>query len=64
MAESFCMEIVNLAVQSEDIREQAASFLVEHFDEPYGWPSLASAREEFARLLVEGFARAYSTPRS
>jgi aminoglycoside 6'-N-acetyltransferase I len=58
MAESFFMEIVDLAVQSEDIREQAASFLVEHFDEPYGWPSLASAREELARLIVEGFARA------
>jgi aminoglycoside 6'-N-acetyltransferase I len=58
MAESFCMENVDLAVQSEDIREQAASFLVEHFDEPYGWPSLASAREELARLMVEGFARA------
>ena len=58
MAESFFMEIVDLAVQSEDIREQAASFLVEHFDEPYGWPSLASAREELARLMVEGFARA------
>lgn len=52
------MEIVDLAVQSEDIREQAASFLVEHSDEPYSWPSLASGREELARLMVEGFARA------
>lgn len=35
------MNILDLAAQSERIREQAAMLLVEHFDEPRGWPSLA-----------------------
>jgi aminoglycoside 6'-N-acetyltransferase I len=52
------MEIVDLATQPEPIREQAATLLVEHFDEPSGWPSLAMAREEVGRVVREGFARA------
>ena len=58
MAKSSCMETVDLAVQSENTREAAASLLVEHFDEPYGWPSLASACEELTRVIAAGFARA------
>lgn len=30
--------------------------LVEEFDEPRGWPDMASAREEVERVLREGFA--------
>jgi aminoglycoside 6'-N-acetyltransferase I len=52
------MRIVDLAKQSESLREQAAALLVEHFDEPRGWPTLAKAREEVGRVLAEGFARA------
>ncbi len=52
------METVDLAVQSDDTREAAAGLLVQHFDEPHGWPSLASAREELTRVITEGFARA------
>jgi aminoglycoside 6'-N-acetyltransferase I len=52
------MEIVDLASQPEQIREQAATLLVEHFDEPSGWPSLAMAREEVAQVIRDGFARA------
>ena len=28
------------------------------FDQPRGWPTLASAREEVARVIADGFARA------
>jgi aminoglycoside 6'-N-acetyltransferase I len=52
------MIIVDLASESESAREQAANFLVEHFDEPLGRPDLDSAREEVVRVLREGFARA------
>ena len=52
------MLIVDLAHESESTREQAANLLVEHFDEPLGWPDTDSAREEVARILNEGFARA------
>jgi len=52
------MEIVDLASQVERIREQAATLLVEHFDEPSGWPSLVMAREEVGRVIRDGFARA------
>jgi aminoglycoside 6'-N-acetyltransferase I len=52
------MNIVDLALQPEGTRERAANLLVEHFDEPLGWPDLDSAYEEVARVLREGFARA------
>lgn len=52
------MKIVDLASQPERIREQAATLLVEHFDEPRGWPDLAMAREEVVRVVGDGFARA------
>jgi aminoglycoside 6'-N-acetyltransferase I len=50
------MNIVDLASQPGNMREQAANLLVEHFDEPLGWRDLDSAREEVARVLREGFA--------
>lgn len=52
------VKIVDLATQPERIREQAAALLVEHFDEPRGWPSLALAREEVVSVVGAGFARA------
>src|SRR6266850_3875895 len=52
------MTIVDLAAQSDEIREQAAALLVDHFDEPRGWPTLAFAREEVAQVIRDGFARA------
>jgi aminoglycoside 6'-N-acetyltransferase I len=56
MTKSFRMFTVDLAVQSGNLRESAASLLVEHF--PHGWPSLASALEELTRVIAAGFARA------
>jgi aminoglycoside 6'-N-acetyltransferase I len=52
------MQIVDLATQPEPIKEQAAALLVEHFDEPRGWPTLPRAREEVVRVLEDGFGRA------
>lgn len=52
------MTIADLAAQPEPVREQAATLLVEGFDEPRGWPTLELAREEVATVLREGFARA------
>lgn len=52
------MTVVDLARQADPIREQAAALLVEHFDEPRGWPTLPLAREEVARVLADGFALA------
>ena len=49
---------LDLAVQPEPVREQAATLLVEDFDEPSGWPSLADARQEVARVICDGFALA------
>jgi aminoglycoside 6'-N-acetyltransferase I len=51
------MEIVDLAIQPDDIREQASSLLVHEFAEPRGWPTLDTAREEVASVLRDGFAR-------
>jgi aminoglycoside 6'-N-acetyltransferase I len=51
------VKIIDLAGEPDAMREQAASLLVEHFDSPFGWPSLATAREEVAHILAEGFAR-------
>ena len=52
------MEIVDLANQSDQILDQAATLLVEGFDEPRGWQTVAMAAEEVARVVSEGFARA------
>lgn len=52
------MKIGDLGDQPEQVREQAATLLVEHFDEPRGWPTVADAREEVARVIGDGFARA------
>jgi aminoglycoside 6'-N-acetyltransferase I len=52
------MTIVDLAMPPEAIREQAATMLVEQFDQPGGWKTRAAAREEVARVMAEGFARA------
>jgi aminoglycoside 6'-N-acetyltransferase I len=52
------MNIIDLASMPDSGREEAASLLVKHFDEPPGWPEVESAREEVARVLRDGFARA------
>jgi aminoglycoside 6'-N-acetyltransferase I len=52
------MEILDLQQQPENTREQAAVLLVDHFDEPRGWPTLDLAREEVAQVLRDGFGRA------
>jgi len=50
------MNIVDLAVQPDSIREQAAALLVEGFREPKGWPNIEAARAELADVLAKGFA--------
>jgi aminoglycoside 6'-N-acetyltransferase I len=50
------MDIVDLGVQPKDIRKQATPLLFDHFDEPRGWPNLASAAQELDRILETGFA--------
>ena len=50
--------MLDLADQTDAIREQAASLLVSEFNQPAGWPTLDLAREEVAHVLREGFARA------
>jgi len=50
------MNVVDLATQPESIREEAARFLIEHFDGPLGWLDMASASEEVTRVLRDGFA--------
>ncbi|HEY7334602.1 MAG TPA: GNAT family N-acetyltransferase [Bryobacteraceae bacterium] len=52
------MDIVDLASEPESVRDQAATLLTEHFDEPRGWPSLSSAGQEVDQVMREGFARA------
>lgn len=52
------MRIVDLAEQPEKTLEIAAKLLVEEFDERYGWPTIALARDEVRRVISEGFARA------
>ncbi len=49
-------KIVPLHQQTPPILEQAALLLVEHFDEPSGWPTLELARQEVAEVLADGFA--------
>lgn len=48
------MGIVDLDGQPEEIREQAAILLVDHFSEPSGWPTLGAARDEVAHVLGAG----------
>jgi len=50
-------KVVDLAEQSDAIREQAAELLVVGFHEPGGWADLTSARAEVVRVLGSGFAR-------
>lgn len=50
--------IVDLKDQPGSLREQAAVLLVEHFDEPRGWPTLESARREVEQVIGDGFVRA------
>jgi aminoglycoside 6'-N-acetyltransferase I len=50
--------LVDLATQPPDIQEQAALLLVEGFEEPRGWPTIAAGREEVQNVLTQGFARA------
>ena len=52
------MRIVDLAIQPEQLWQQAAALLVDDFDEPRGWPNLEAARKEVAQVIREGFARA------
>ena len=52
------MQIVDLANRSDQVLEQAATLLVEAFDEPRGWPTAEMAREEVASVVRDGFARA------
>ena len=52
------MTIVDLGTQPDEVREQAAMLLVDHFDEPRGWQTLALGREEVAQVIRNGFARA------
>jgi len=50
------MNIVDLAVQSDSIREQAAALLVEGLREPKDWANLEAVRTEVANVLARGFA--------
>ncbi len=50
------MNIVDLAIQPDDVQDAAALMLVEQFVEPRGWPDRESAMEEVANILAEGFA--------
>lgn len=52
------MDLVDLALQSESIHEQAAVLLVEGFHEPRGWSTVDAAGQEVRRVIDEGFARA------
>lgn len=52
------MQIADLADQPDPVLEQAATLLVQEFDEPSGWPTLDLARQEVTAVLREGFARA------
>jgi len=52
------MKIIDLAAQPGRVLDQAAALLVDGFEEPSGWQDLPTAREEVARVIREGFARA------
>jgi hypothetical protein len=46
------MHIVDLANEPDGVLDQAATLLVEGFDEPRGWPPFEPGREEVARTSV------------
>lgn len=50
--------MIDLALASSRIQEQAARLLVEGFLAPRGWPNLQAAHAEVAAVLAAGFARA------
>jgi aminoglycoside 6'-N-acetyltransferase I len=52
------MQIADLAEQPNAVLEQAATLLVQGFDEPRGWPTVELARDEVATVMRDGFARA------
>lgn len=52
------MRIIDLAFESQALHDSAAKLLVSEFEAPSGWPDFETAREEVARVLREGFARA------
>jgi aminoglycoside 6'-N-acetyltransferase I len=51
------MNIVDLAIQPESFREQAARLLVDGFDQPSGWRDMDAARAEVEQVIADGFAR-------
>lgn len=51
--------IVDLGRQPEETLTQAATLLVEGFDEPRGWPTLDAGQQEVAHVLAAGFALAF-----
>ena len=48
--------IVDLSTRPAETLHAAATLLVENFDAPFGWPTLARALEEVQYVLREGFA--------
>ena len=52
------MPLVDLALQPIPLLNAAARLLVDCFDPPYGWPTLAGARDEVDSIISDGFARA------
>ena len=51
------MNVVDLAEEPE-LLDDAAELLVDGFDEPYGWPTMAEAQSEVEHVLRDGFALA------
>lgn len=52
------MQIIDLAHQPSQVREQAAALLTDAFKHPNGWPTLQLAHEEIVSILRDGFALA------
>lgn len=52
------MDLVDLATQPAEIRDQAARLLHDSFNHTNGWPTLAAASQEVAQIVRVGFARA------
>src|ERR1700682_3849142 len=52
------MQIADLGEQPNAVLEQAATLLVQDFDEPRGWPTLELAREEVPPARRDGVAYA------
>ena len=51
------MHIVDLIARPQEICDQAAILLVDHFDQPGGWPDIKAARTEVEQVIENGFAR-------